>query len=157
MSENGELLNWCYRLDTDYVQCLVIYLHGVQGACVINTIATAQLCKSGFVQFYIFSFIISCIFELTFLSTTLQRRKKIGLLATQRWGDSLPRFNSPDTKKQLTEFATGITQEYGIPEINFNADGIARHIQTFFSEQRRYQKKKTTSGKVCLSTFTSFC
>ena len=48
LSENGELLNWCYRLATDYVQCLVIYLHGVQGACVINTIATAQLSKSGF-------------------------------------------------------------------------------------------------------------
>lgn len=88
------------------------------------------------------------------LSTTLYRRKKIGLLATQRWGDSLPKFNSPDTKQQLTEFATRITPECGIPELNFNADGIARHIQNFFSEQRRYRKIKTTSCKVCYSTCT---
>jgi len=62
------------------------------------------------------------------LSTTLYRREKVGLLATQRWGDSLPKFNSPDTKQQLTEFATRITPECGIPELNFSADGIARHI-----------------------------
>lgn len=90
------------------------------------------------------------------LFTTLYRRKKIGLLATQRWGDSLPKFNSPDTKQQLTEFATRITPECGIPELNFNADGIARHIQNFFSEQRRYRKIKTTSCKVCFCTCTWF-
>ena len=83
------------------------------------------------------------------LSTTLYRRKKIGLLATQRWGESLPKFKSPDTKQQLTEFASRITPECGIPELNFNADGIARHIKNFFTEQRRYRKIKTTSCKVC--------
>ena len=78
LSENGELLNWCYRLATYYVQCLVIYLHGVQGACVINTIATAQLSKSGFVQFYILSFIISCIFELTFYLQPYTGERRLG-------------------------------------------------------------------------------
>ena len=43
----------------------------------------------------------------------------------------MPKFNSPETKKQLTEFASGITPDCGIPEINFNADGIARHIENF--------------------------
>lgn len=74
----------------------------------------------------------------------LVKRKRIGVLATQRWGKSLPKFNSPETKQQLAEFATEITPECGIPEINFGEDGIARHIQTFFSEQRRYQKNKKT-------------
>ncbi|KAL9977960.1 hypothetical protein ACROYT_G015429 [Oculina patagonica] len=85
----------------------------------------------------------------------LSKRKKIGLLATQRWGDSLPKFNSPETKKQLTEFATGITPDCGIPEINFNSDGIARHIQNFFSEQRRYRKNKTTSCKYSSGEFSA--
>ena len=147
VSENGELLNWCYR-------CAMFGYLYVQGACVINTIATAQLrvCAILFILIYHKLHIWAYI-----LSTTLYRRKKIGLLATQRWGDSLPKFNSPDTKKQLTEFATGITQECGIPEINFNADGIARHIQAFFSEQRRYRKSKIKSCKVCFSTYTWFC
>ena len=90
------------------------------------------------------------------LSTTLYRRKKIGLLATQRWGESLPKFKSPDTKQQLTEFATRITPECGIPELNSNADGIARHIQNFFTEQRRYRKIKTTSCKVCFLLASDF-
>ena len=42
-------------------------------------------------------------------------------------GGSLSKFNSLETKIELTEFATGITSECGIPEIKFNADGIARH------------------------------
>ena len=85
------------------------------------------------------------------------RRKRIGVLATQRWGKSLPKFNSPETKQQLAEFATEITPECGIPEINFGEDGIARHIQTFFSEQRRYQKNKKTQTpcKVCYIYFFS--
>ena len=90
------------------------------------------------------------------LTMYVYRRKKIGLEATQRWGDSLPKFNCPDTKQQPTEFATRINSECGIPEVNFNADGIARHFQNFFTEQRRYRKIKTTSCKVCFSTCTWF-
>ena len=71
------------------------------------------------------------------------RRTRIGVLATQRWGKSLPKFNSPETKQQMGEFATEITPECGIPKINFE-DGIARQIQTYLSEQRRYQKNKKT-------------
>jgi len=49
----------------------------------------------------------------------------------------------------LAEFAAEITPECGIPEINFGEDGIAKHIQTYFSEQRRYQKSKKTPCKLC--------
>ena len=83
------------------------------------------------------------------------RRKRIGTLATKRWGNNLPRFNTPETKQQLAEFAKEITPECGIPEINFGEDGIAKHIQTFYTEQRRYQKNRRTQTpcEVCYMHF----
>ncbi|XP_067034448.1 uncharacterized protein [Acropora muricata] len=72
----------------------------------------------------------------------LSKRKKIGLLATKKWGDKLPKFNSPESKAELKEFAEQISPECGIPEINFTEEGIAQHIKTFFTEQRRYRKSK---------------
>ena len=57
----------------------------------------------------------------------LSRRKKVGLLATKKWGDELPKFNSPESKAELKAFAVQITQECGIPEINFSEEGIAQH------------------------------
>jgi len=82
----------------------------------------------------------------------LSRRKKIGLLATKKWGDELPKFNSPESKAELKAFAEEITQECGIPEINFTEDGISKHIQTFYNEQRRYRKtKKPALNRVCVS------
>ena len=80
--------------------------------------------------------------SLHFLYNLLSRRKKIGLLATKKWGDKLPKFNSPESKAELKAFAEQITQECGIPEINFTEEGIAQHIRTFFSEQRGYRKSK---------------
>ena len=55
------------------------------------------------------------------------RRKRIGILATQRWRKSLPKFNTPETKQQLTKLATEITLECGMTEINFGENGIMYH------------------------------
>jgi len=65
----------------------------------------------------------------------------------------LPNFNTPETKQQLAEFAAEITPECGIPEINFGEDGIVKHIQTYFSEQRRYQKSKKNTLQGLLHYF----
>ena len=81
----------------------------------------------------------------------LYRRKKIGILATSKWGSSCPKFNSPELKTELKEFCTEIASECAIPEINFNEEGIANHVKTFFSEQRRYKKNKSPSTKVCVT------
>ena len=90
--------------------------------------------------------------SLHFLHNLLSRRKKIGLLATKKWGDELPKFNSPESKAELKAFAEQSTQECGIPEINFTEEGIAQHIKTFFNEQRQYRKsKKPALNRVCVS------
>ena len=70
-----------------------------------------------------------------------------------KWGDNLPKFSSPESKAELKAFAEEIAQECSIPEISFNEEGIAKHIQTFYSEQRRYRKNKKPSvpPKVCVS------
>ena len=49
------------------------------------------------------------------------------ILATQRWGKSLPKFNTPETKQQLAKFATEMALECGITEINFGENGITYH------------------------------
>lgn len=90
--------------------------------------------------------------SLHFLHNLLSRRKKIGLLATKKWDDKLPKFNSPESKAELKEFAEQISPECGIPEINFTEEGIAQHIKTFFTEQRRYRKSKNPAlNRVCVS------
>ncbi|KAK3733825.1 hypothetical protein QZH41_009292 [Actinostola sp. cb2023] len=45
-------------------------------------------------------------------------------------------------KANLKEFAREIEKECGIPEIDFMEDGIVKHIQDFFNEQRRYKRLK---------------
>ena len=42
----------------------------------------------------------------------------------------------------MNEFAAEIAPECAIDQINFNEEGISKHIQDFFNEQRRYKKKK---------------
>ncbi|CAH3013848.1 unnamed protein product [Porites evermanni] len=76
----------------------------------------------------------------------LSKRKKIGLLATKKWDDKLPKFNSPESKAELKAFAEQITQECGIPEINFTEEGIAQHIKTFFSEEAISELGKIASS-----------
>ncbi|KAK2560211.1 hypothetical protein P5673_017191 [Acropora cervicornis] len=78
----------------------------------------------------------------------LSKRKKIGLLAASRWKDELPKFNTPSAKVELDAFAAEITPECGIPEINFAKEGISKHIQSFFNEQRRYRKIKKPASKI---------
>lgn len=39
----------------------------------------------------------------------VSRRKKIGTLATNKWGDDLPKFNSPESKAEVKVFAEEIT------------------------------------------------
>jgi len=39
-------------------------------------------------------------------------------------------------------FSAEIAPECSIPVIDFNEEGIASHIKTFFVEQRRYRKNK---------------
>jgi len=84
---------------------------------------------------------LSCRHEYIFLSLCY-RRKKIGILATNRWGDACPKFNTPEAKSNLKMFSAEIAPECSIPEIDFNEEGIASHIKTFFVEQRRYRKNK---------------
>ncbi|XP_067043886.1 uncharacterized protein [Acropora muricata] len=62
----------------------------------------------------------------------LSKRKKIGILAASKWGNSCPKFNSPEAKTDLKEFCAKIASECAIPEINFNEEGIANHVKTFF-------------------------
>jgi hypothetical protein len=73
----------------------------------------------------------------------LSRRKRIGVLASNKWKVSLPRFNSPELKAELEQFADDIENECGIPEINFGKEGIVKHVKSFFNEQRRYKKRKS--------------
>lgn len=71
-------------------------------------------------------------------------------MATARWGSSCPKFNGLEAKTELNEFATEIAPECAMPEINFIEEGIANHVKTFFSEQRRYKENKSPSCKVCV-------
>ena len=88
--------------------------------------------------------------EIYIFLINLYWRKKIGILATSKWGNSCPKFNSPKAKTDLNEFCAKIALECAIPEINFNEEGIANHVETFFSEQRRYKKNKSPTTKVCV-------
>ena len=60
---------------------------------------------------------------------------------TKKW-KSFPKFNTPEKKAELNEFAAEIAPECAIHQINFNEEGISKHIQDFFNEQRRYKKKR---------------
>ena len=91
--------------------------------------------------------------SLLFLHNLLSRGKKIGLLATKKWGDKLPKFNSPELKALDEQ----ITQECGIPEIDFTEEGISQHIKTFFIEQRRYRKSKNPALNRVFEMKLSYC
>ncbi|KAJ7378989.1 hypothetical protein OS493_018783 [Desmophyllum pertusum] len=71
----------------------------------------------------------------------LSKRKRVGILASEHWRGDYPKFNTPEKKAGLNKFASQIEEECGIPEIGFTSEGIAQHIQYFFNEQRRYQKR----------------
>ena len=71
------------------------------------------------------------------------RRKKVGVLATEKSKNNLyPKFNTPQMKSELVNFAKQIAPECAMPEVGFNVDGIIKHVQCFFNEQRRYRNRK---------------
>ena len=71
------------------------------------------------------------------------------MLALVHWNNANPKFNAPKKKVELTKFAEEIEQECAAPALGFNKDGITKHIQDFFNEQRRYKRRKL----VCNSMF----
>jgi len=67
------------------------------------------------------------------------------VLASQHWNTStgkFPKFNTPDKKAELQQFAKKISDECSLPEAGFSTDGVAQHIKSFFSEQRRFHKNR---------------
>lgn len=73
---------------------------------------------------------------------TFNRRKNVGVLATKRWKNKFPKFNTPQLKAELKEFAREISSECSLPAAGFLTEGIEEHIKHFFNEQRRAHKKK---------------
>ena len=51
-------------------------------------------------------------------------------------------------KAELNEFSAKIAPVCSIPEVGFNEEGIAKHIQDFCNEQRRYLKLKRSKVHV---------
>ena len=81
-----------------------------------------------------------------FALTIFYRRKQVGVLASEHWKHKLPKFNTPEKKAELEQFAKKISDECSLPEAGFFTDGIAQHIKSFFSEQRRFHKSKKVLG-----------
>lgn len=71
------------------------------------------------------------------------------MLASAHWNNTYPKFNTPKTKVELTKFAEDIEKECAVPALGFNKNGITKHMQDFFKEQRRYKRRKL----VCNSMF----
>lgn len=67
------------------------------------------------------------------------------MLASNRGKGVVPKFNNPEAKAELASFASEITTQCGIPEVGFNEDGIIKHVQANFNEERRYRRNKSDS------------
>lgn len=63
------------------------------------------------------------------------------MLAASHWEAQNPKFNTAAKKEELMLFAESILDKCGVPEVGFGKEGIAEHIQAYFNEQRRYQKR----------------
>lgn len=57
----------------------------------------------------------------------------MGVLASENWKYKFPKFNTPEKKAELEQFAKKISDGCSLPEAGFT-DGIAQHIKSFFSE-----------------------
>lgn len=66
----------------------------------------------------------------------------MGVLASEHWQHKLPNFNIPEKKGELEQFAKKIIDKCSQPEAGVFTGGIAQHIESFFSEQRRFHKNK---------------
>ena len=81
------------------------------------------------------------------------RRKRIGMLASTQWKGVVPKCNNPKAKAELASFASEITPQCGMPEVGFNEEGIVKHVQAYFNEQRRYRRNKSDSKVTFLVNF----
>lgn len=72
-------------------------------------------------------------------------RKRVGQLASKKWGGCFPKFNNPQSRIELEEFAKEIEKEVAIPDIGFDKQGIMQHIRDFYNEQRRHNKRVSFS------------
>ena len=70
------------------------------------------------------------------------------MLASAHWNNTYPKFNTPKKKVELARFAEDIEKECAVPALGFNKDGIAKHIQDFFNEQRRYKRRKLVCNRM---------
>ncbi|XP_020610438.1 uncharacterized protein LOC110048998 isoform X2 [Orbicella faveolata] len=84
-------------------------------------------------------------------STYLLKRKRVGVLAATKW-KGIPKFNSPTMKAELVSFAAEVAPQCAMPEVGFNEEGIMKHVQAYFNEQRRYRSHKSDSKGKCRLT-----
>ena len=87
------------------------------------------------------------------------RRKRVSELAATHWPSKRPKFNTPEMKSELLQFATQIAPKCEMLEIGFNLDAIMEHVKCYFNEQRRYGKqidKKVFSLSLLLPDPTCF-
>lgn len=66
------------------------------------------------------------------------------MLAAANW-KGIPRFNSTTMKAELVKFAAEVAPQCAMPEVGFNEEGIMKHVQAYYNEQRRYRRQKSDS------------
>lgn len=116
-----------------------IYFCGIQLLEEIPYIRKKELLKNWRIMYLILCHLNNIIIMWFLL---YPRRKQVGVLACEHWNNQYPKFNTPERKAALAKFAEQIAPECAVPAAGFNKDGIAKHIQDFYNEQRRYQKRK---------------
>ena len=58
-------------------------------------------------------------------------------------------------KAELVGFAAEVAPQCAMPEVGFNEEGIMKHVQSYFNEQRRYRRHKSDC-KVTIFVFSLF-
>ena len=53
-------------------------------------------------------------------------------MAIKNWPSSIPKFNSPEGRLELENFAKSIENECKVPEIGFDHEGIMEHVRDHF-------------------------
>lgn len=85
----------------------------------------------------------------------LLRCKRIGILASEHWKGDYPKFNTPEKKVELNNFASQIEAECGIPEIGFTWRELPNTSKIFFNEQQQYKKTEQGTAGTCMVCFQS--
>ncbi|KAJ7387924.1 hypothetical protein OS493_001276 [Desmophyllum pertusum] len=73
----------------------------------------------------------------------LSKRKRVGVMATEKWGPKFPKFNSPQMKAELNEFSAKITPVCGIPEVGL----MKRSTSSEDDDVEELPRKKKTEQK----------